>query len=197
MVRANPMTPEERRRTLIEATRPLLLEHGLNVTTRQIAESADVAEGTIFRAFGTKQNLIEAVVDYCLAPEPVIAAIDSIPLDLDLEDTVTWIIKVLQVRIQQIRSLMAAISGPYPLSNRPKPPHRDFHRDVNEAITRVLTRFDDQFAVGTPTACWAVSAMAFAAVMPFNDHLDAAEPRQLARLILHGIAVPTTLEASC
>ncbi len=195
--RAQPLTPDERRRALIEATRPLLLEHGLNITTRQIAECADVAEGTIFRAFGTKQNLIEAVVEDCLAPEPVITAMDAIPADLNLEDAVTWMVRVLQARIQQVRSLMAAISQTQPHDKRMKPPHRDFHLAVDEAMTRVLSRFDDQLTVGTTTACWAISAMAFAAVMPFNDHPDATEPRQLARLILHGIATESTEDTTC
>lgn len=193
MSRANPLTPDERRRALIEATRPLLLEHGLSITTRQIAECADVAEGTIFRAFGTKQNLIEAVIDDCLAPEPIVATIDSIPVGLDLEDAVSRLIEVLQARIQQVRALMSAIApANQPHGKPPKRPHRDFHLAVDAALTRVLSRYDGQLAVGTPTACWAISAMSFAAVMPLADHPDAAEPRQLARLILGGIAAPAT-----
>ncbi len=192
------MSPDERRRALIEATRPLLLEHGLNITTRQIAECADVAEGTIFRAFGTKQSLIEAVVEDCLAPGPVVAAIDAIPADLGLEDTVAWIVEILHARIQQVRSLMSAISHTSPPHGKhPRPPHRDYHLAVDEAMTRVLSRFDDQLTVGTPTACWAISAMAFAAVMPLADHPDAADPRQLARLVLHGIATESTEDTTC
>ena len=191
------MTPDERRRALIEATRPLLLEHGLNITTRQIAECADVAEGTIFRAFGTKQNLIEAVVEDCLAPEPVIAAIDAIPPELGLEDSVAWMVRVLQARIEQVRALMSAISQSQPHGKRLKPPHRDFHRAIDEALSGVLTRFDGQLTVGTPTACWAISAMSFAATMPLSEHPDAADPRQLARLILHGIATRTEEDSSC
>jgi AcrR family transcriptional regulator len=197
MARANPMTPDERRRALIDATRPLLLEYGTSITTRQIAECAGVAEGTIFRAFGTKQDLIDAVVEDCMAPEPVVAAIDAIPAEFDLEDTVTWVIKALSTRIQQIRLLMSALSEPHPHKNPRKPPHGGFHRPVDQAIARVLARFDDQLAVGIPTACWVVSAMAFAAEMPMMDRPDDGEPRNLARLILHGIAAPITLEASC
>ena len=125
------MTPGERRRALIDATRPLLLEYGTSITTRQIAECADVAEGTIFRAFGTKQDLIDAVVEDCMAPEPVVAAIDAIPAEFDLEDTVTWVIKALSTRIQQIRLLMSALSEPHPHKNPRKPPHGDFHRSVD------------------------------------------------------------------
>lgn len=194
--RAQPLTPDERRRALIEATRPLLLEHGLTITTRQIAECADVAEGTIFRAFGTKQNLIEAVVDDCLAPGPVITAIDAIPAELGLEDTVAWMVRVLQARIQQIRALMTALNQTPLHGKRPKP-HHDYHHAINEALGRALARFDDQLGVGTPTACWAISAMSFAAAIPFAEHPDADDPRQLARLVLHGIATRNHEDTTC
>lgn len=199
MPRANPMTPDERRLALIEATRPLLLEHGTSITTRQIAECADVAEGTIFRAFGTKQALIEAVVDDCLSPDALIQALYRIPVELDLEDTVTWVIKAMQARTRQVRSLMMAL---YPDRTGPmahkKGPHQHVHRRINEALTHLLTRFDDQLRVGTTTASWAITAMSFASTLPFSDDPDTSEPRQVARLILHGITTNPILEgASC
>ncbi|HBX79727.1 MAG TPA: TetR/AcrR family transcriptional regulator, partial [Propionibacteriaceae bacterium] len=51
MTRAAPLSPDDRRRALIAATRPLLAEFGPDVSTRRIAEAAGVAEGTIFRVF--------------------------------------------------------------------------------------------------------------------------------------------------
>ena len=39
---------------IVDAALPLLLEHGEMVTTRQIADAAGIAEGTIFRAFADK-----------------------------------------------------------------------------------------------------------------------------------------------
>jgi hypothetical protein len=35
--RAAPMAPDERRRAIVDVVLPLLLEHGSDVTTRQIA----------------------------------------------------------------------------------------------------------------------------------------------------------------
>src|SRR6185437_10931544 len=46
--RAPAMRAEERRAAIIAATLPLLLERGTNISTRQIAETAGIAEGTIF-----------------------------------------------------------------------------------------------------------------------------------------------------
>ena len=48
------MSVEDRRAAIVEAALPLLIEHGANVTTSQIAAAAGIAEGTVFRAFGDK-----------------------------------------------------------------------------------------------------------------------------------------------
>ena len=56
--RAESLPADERRAMIIEAMLPLLLEHGEMVTTRQIAEAAGIAEGTIFRVFADKDELI-------------------------------------------------------------------------------------------------------------------------------------------
>ena len=47
--RAKALSVEDRQAMLIDAVTPLLLEHGQAVTTRQIADCAGIAEGTIFR----------------------------------------------------------------------------------------------------------------------------------------------------
>ncbi|WP_395653607.1 helix-turn-helix domain-containing protein, partial [Phycicoccus elongatus] len=61
--RAPALAPEDRRAALVEVTLPLVLEHGRAVTTAQIAEAAGVAQGTIFRVFATKEELVEEAID--------------------------------------------------------------------------------------------------------------------------------------
>ena len=72
------MSPEERRDKLIDVTLSLLREHGRAVTTRQIAEAAGVAEGTIFRVVESKEELVEAAIDRAFQPGALAERIQEI-----------------------------------------------------------------------------------------------------------------------
>jgi len=87
--RVAPLAPDDRRAALIEATLPLLVEHGTAVSTRQIAQAAGVAEGTIFRVFPDKSSLIVATLLAGVDPGSTIDAIAEISLDGDLRSRLT------------------------------------------------------------------------------------------------------------
>jgi AcrR family transcriptional regulator len=78
------MAPEDRRAALIAATVPLLHEHGLEVSTRKIAEAAGVAEGTIFGVFPDKHSLVVAALLHALDPQPTLDKLAEIDPELDL-----------------------------------------------------------------------------------------------------------------
>ena len=107
--RARPMTPDDRRRALVDATIPLLHEHGKSVTTKQIADAARVAEGTIFRVFDSKDDLVAAAVDQALDMEPFFADLEAIDLDQDLRGRLTELCTRLQDRFRGIFLLMSAM----------------------------------------------------------------------------------------
>lgn len=188
VTRAAPLPPDERRRALIAATRPLLLEYGLDVTTRQIAQAAGVAEGTIFRAFDTKADLFEAVLCDALSPDATVAALRDIPPELNLEDTITWILKVMQSAVSQIRALFVAVAEGGP---KPRPGH-GFHSDrdaqLTAALVEIFDRFDDDLRVSPLTAAWAVKALAFGLAHPLTADPAISDPRMVAHLLLNGVA---------
>ena len=57
------MSPDDRRRAIVQAMLPLLAERGDEITTRQIAQAAGIAEGTIFRVFPDKKALMLAAAE--------------------------------------------------------------------------------------------------------------------------------------
>ena len=83
--RAKPLAPEDRREAILDAVIPLLRERGRAVSTKEIAEAAGVAEGTLFRAFGDKDALIRAAIERMFDPLPFRAALRAIDPDLPLE----------------------------------------------------------------------------------------------------------------
>ncbi|MEU4688214.1 TetR/AcrR family transcriptional regulator [Actinoplanes sp. NPDC023714] len=115
------MAPEERREALIAATIPLLHEHGLEVSTRQIAHAAGVAEGTIFGVFESKSQLVVCSVIKALDPQHTLDGIAAIDPAAGLRERVAAAADLVHQRFQEHAHLMNAArklifdrSGPEP-----------------------------------------------------------------------------------
>ncbi|WP_430783548.1 TetR/AcrR family transcriptional regulator [Actinoplanes sp. G11-F43] len=106
--RVPAMAPEERRAALIEATIPLLHEHGLEVSTRQIASAAGVAEGTIFGVFETKSQLVVCSVLKALDPQPDLDGLAAIDRSAPLRERVIVAAELVHRRFLERAHLMHA-----------------------------------------------------------------------------------------
>jgi len=113
---------------LIDVVTPLLIEHGQALTTKQIATRAGIAEGTIFRAFGTKDELIQAAVDRQLDPEPFRERLRGIDVTMPLEDKVRAIVVMMRDRFTTVFTILTALG-------RFGPPHA---HDPRHELTEVL-----------------------------------------------------------
>ena len=192
MSRAAPLPPDLRRQAIKDATRPLLIAHGPGgVSTRQIAEAAGVAEGTIFRAFESKSALINEVITDILAPDRKIAAIRELPSGQPLDDRVTDILELLQRHFAEVRSVVSAWTQPPDRDCGPKAAARrlEGRAATLSAVADSLRPYADALRTDPATAANALLAIAFATAHPFTtDSNPVAPPATLASLILHGIA---------
>ena len=107
--RARPLSPEERRSQLTDATLRLLRTHGRSVTTRQIAEAAQVAEGTIFRVFDSKDELVDAALSRAFEPGDVIVRIEGIDRSQPLRARLVDLVAILQQRFRATFELMQKV----------------------------------------------------------------------------------------
>jgi len=113
--RAAALPAADRRDAIAAATLPLLYAQGAGVTTRQIAEAAGIAEGTIFRVFPDKESVLIAAAELAFDPRPVVEALEAIRLDRDLEERLVEAVVILQERVTnlfQLMSVAAAITSP-------------------------------------------------------------------------------------
>ncbi|MGH8318592.1 MAG: TetR/AcrR family transcriptional regulator [Steroidobacteraceae bacterium] len=135
--RARPLPPDARRASLIAAILPLVRRYGVNVSTRQIARAAGVAEGTIFRAFPDKESLIRAAVDAALDAAPAVAAIGQIDPALPLAERLIAAARIVQARLTAIIDLRMALQACHPGGKawRRHEPHAD---PISAAVARLI-----------------------------------------------------------
>ena len=183
--RAAALPRGERRAAIVEATLPLLLTHGAGVTSRQIAEAAGVAEGTIFRVFSDKEELLEAVGDLAFDPAPTQAALEAIDLDQPLERRLELAVEILQRRVTVIWQFMTAVG-------MGKPPERLQARrgpqaPEMQALARVFAPDRDRLRRDPTQSAQLLRSLTFACSHPALIAEEPLAPDEIVSLLLEGI----------
>jgi AcrR family transcriptional regulator len=190
------MAPAERRTAIIDAARPLVMRHGSGVTTRQIAEAAGIAEGTIFRVFPDKDSVVQAVVAEVFDPEPTLRELAAVDRGLPLRERLTNATDVLQRRLSQVFGLLDAlgwIRPPEPDEHRPQPPAA-----INDAFRAAMVDIvgADELSLRVPATELAhvLRLLIFSATHPMISDGRPLTPEQIVTILLDGLARPTTNE---
>lgn len=180
--RAKPMSLEQRQDQIIAVTTELLLEHGRPVTSREIAEAAGIAEGTIFRAFGDKETLIDAAVERFLDPLPLRTALGAIPRDLPLEDKLERIVTLMLERFRDVIRILVAVG-------RQEAPrgNRDMRHEFAEIIGELLTEHRFELTVEPELVAHYVRLVALSNAIPGLGQEPDLTAAELTDLIMHGV----------
>jgi AcrR family transcriptional regulator len=186
--RARPLPPDDRREAILEAIIPLLKERGRNVTSRELAEAAEVAEGTLFRAFGDKDSIIRAAIEKMLDPKPFRDTLRTIRRDQSLEEKLADIIEHLRQRFHGVFAIMAT----FEMTGRPPVPPAGGGEEWIAIVRELLEDDVDRLAVPVDTVAYYLRLVAFSSSLPPFNTTRSFDPAELATLITHGVAVPST-----
>ncbi|GAB3142078.1 TetR/AcrR family transcriptional regulator [Microbispora hainanensis] len=109
--RAPAMSTEQRRAMIVAAALPLVAERGAAVTTSQIARAAGIGEGTVFRVFADKDELLDACVTEATDPGHVLRELASISLDDPLADRLAQAVEALRAHLERMGAVIGALHG--------------------------------------------------------------------------------------
>jgi AcrR family transcriptional regulator len=192
--RARPLPPEQRRAMLIEATLPLLAQHGPKVTTKQIAQAAGVAEGTIFRVFADKNELVDAAIQHAIDPELALADLAAVDLTLPLYERMVQITAISQRRLITVFSIMIAMrmTGP-PKGRQPVPPQgpppsaKPGSDKILAEVVRLLEPDRDQFRRPVEDVARVLRLLVFSGSHPLITDGILLTAEEIASTVLDGV----------
>lgn len=189
--RAPHLPPDARRAALITATRDALLEHGTVPTTKQIAQHAGVAEGTIFRVFDSKEELLDAVMAEAFAPDDLLDEIDAIDPALPLRARLYRFTELVQARFQRIFGLMDALGMVAPPHTRDKAARRKAGEGgpaLVERLRGVIGDDADQLNVAPEEAIHLLRLLTFSGSHPHISEGAILAPQRIVDVLLDGIS---------
>ena len=179
--RASALPPDERRAAIIAAVRPLLIEHGESVTTRQIACAAGVAEGTIFTVFADKGELLDAVLEAALDPAPLDKLLRDIDSALPYEQRLVEATELMQQRTVEVWRLISS------LGNKRKDKAR---RSISESagLAEIFASQPDRVRLEPAAAARTLRALTLALTHPLLSE-EPVSAEEIVATVLHGIEV--------
>ena len=177
--RATPLPPAERRAAIVDAVGPLVIEHGSAVTTKQIAQRAGISEGTIFNVFADKEELIDAVLEAALDPEPLELRLAAIDTTLPFEARLIAATEQVQLRMMHIWRLISALG--------PRAHRQPRQIPQSKSLEAIFVSAPGRVRVEPAAAARRLRAMTVTLTHPLMTD-DPATADEIVDAFLHGVA---------
>jgi AcrR family transcriptional regulator len=179
--RARPLTPDDRREAILDAVVPLLRDHGRDVSSRQLAEAAGIAEGTLFRAFGDKESIIAAAIQRILDPTPVRNALRGIDPDEPTDAKVRQVLQLLRERFAEVVQFMTAL-------RMQGPPPKEYRSEDEDWVTILGGLFrPGELAIPVADLGQYLRLLAFGSAIPMLNTAHPFTHDELAAIVLRGV----------
>lgn len=200
------MSADDRRKAIVDALLPLLVERGGDVSTREIAEAAGIAEGTIFRVFVDKRSLMLAAAEEAINPADGQAQFDAAMQGVeDLRQKIVLATGRVLERMQLTMSVMMVarrqliarireeddVPAPHLKGEQPRFGPPDFvlkaQEDLNQRLTGLFEPHRAELAVEPAIAAVALRSLIFGASRPELGMTAVLTAEQIADLLLGGV----------
>ncbi|MEV5201129.1 TetR/AcrR family transcriptional regulator [Streptomyces sp. NPDC053720] len=184
--RAPGMSPEQRRKMIIQTAIPLIAEYGAAVTTAKIARAAGIGEGTIFRVFADKDELLQACVAEALSPDHAVRELDAIDVSQPLPDRLAEAAEALQAHLSRMGAIVGSLGhrgGKHPGTVRGAGRNESTTR-IRAALTELLE--PDQAALRRPPEQIAALFFGLLFIQPRTEDEPDLTPQELVEVFLYG-----------
>jgi AcrR family transcriptional regulator len=188
--RAPSLSPDERRAAILAAAVPLLMEHGHATTTKQIADAAGIAEGTVFRVFATKHDLIDAALDTVFDPTVLLTQLAEVSADQPLRGRLLEVATRLQAHFLDIFRLMTSLGIPPPASKHRGNQVADWKARANDLMIALVTPDAAQLRVPPAQVIRLLRLLTFAGSHPHITEHQMLTPAEIVEVILDGVWLP-------
>ena len=173
-----PKAIDDLHNTILREARPILLEHGYEqLTIRNVARICDVAVGTVYRYFDSKDALVSEIMhgDWDPALERMRSAAETVASPIEglrvITDCIRSFIQLYATAWMQYRML-------YRSSDALLRQHNSFIRDVSSVIYPMMQRFHpdysqvlSDFLAQTVFLASAEKDLAFETMLPIYEKL--------------------------
>ena len=182
---------------LVATTLELVLASGADVSTRQIAEAAGVAEGTIFRVFDTKEELLRAAWASAFDPSALVAELEKVDPTAGLEDRLVAAVEALQAHVRRVIRVLYALRSAREPGMRPERPggpgahrHPDDAEPILAALVGLIEPDAGQLRFEPKEAARRLHMVTFAGSHPMITHGQPLTAPEIVSLLLDGLRTP-------